>query len=181
MSDVSVQRNWLAFLPVGLFVALIGLFVWAMFGQRVDRHASPLVGKPVPNFVLPDMTGGQLNLADYAGKPLIINFYASWCAPCRVEHPQLLQLSKDNRFVMLGVAYRDDPAKTAAYLEELGNPYKQSAIDRQGSVGVQFGLAGVPETYVVGADGKVLIRHQGEVTAKIAGDLARLAERSIPR
>ncbi len=177
----KTTRSWTAFLPIGLFMALIGLFVWAMFGQRVDRHASPLVGKPAPSFVLPDMTGSQLDLASYAGKPIILNFYASWCAPCRVEHPQLLQLSKDSRFVILGVAYRDDPSKTAAYLDELGNPYAQSAIDRQGAVGVQFGLAGVPETYVIGANGNVLARHQGEVTAKVAGDLARLAASSNPR
>jgi cytochrome c biogenesis protein CcmG, thiol:disulfide interchange protein DsbE len=127
---------WAAFVPIALFLALAGLFVWAMFGSRVDRHASPLIDKPTPNFVLPDMAGGTLDLASYAGKPIILNFYASWCAPCRVEHPQLLQLSKDSRFVVLGVAYRDDPAKTGAYLEELGNPYKQSAIDRQGATGV---------------------------------------------
>jgi cytochrome c biogenesis protein CcmG, thiol:disulfide interchange protein DsbE len=165
----------LAIVPFALFVALAGLFVWAMFGQRVDRHASPLIGKPAPNFVLPAMDGRMLDLAAYQGRPIILNFYASWCAPCRVEHPQLLQLAKDSRFVVLGVAYRDDPAKTAAYLDELGNPYAQSAIDRQGSVGVQFGLAGVPETYVIGGDGKVLLRHQGEVTAKVAGEIAKLA------
>jgi cytochrome c biogenesis protein CcmG, thiol:disulfide interchange protein DsbE len=174
MTTTSKGRLW-ALLPIALFLALAGLFVWAMFGQRVDKHLSALVGKPAPNFVLPDMTGGNLDLADYRGRPIILNFYASWCAPCRVEHPQLMQLARDRRFVVLGVAYRDDPAKTAAYLDELGNPFAGSAIDRQGNVGVQFGLAGVPETYVIGADGIVLHRHQGEVTAKVAGELARLA------
>ena len=173
---VSKSRVW-ALLPVGLFVALAGLFMWAMFGQRVDKHASPLIGKSAPNFVLPAMKGGELNLANYKGKAIILNFYASWCAPCRIEHPQFLQLAKDSRFVVLGVSYRDDPAKTAAYLDELGDPFLQSAIDRQGAVGVQFGLAGVPETYVIGADGIVLLRHQGEVTAKVAGELAQLAAR----
>lgn len=170
----SKGRLW-ALLPIGLFVALAGLFMWAMFGQRVDKHASPLIGKPAPTFALPDITGGTLDLAAYKGRPIILNFYASWCAPCRLEHPQLLQLGKDTRFVVLGVSYRDDPTKTAAYLDELGDPFAQSAIDRQGNVGVQFGLAGVPETYVIGADGTVLLRHQGEVTAKVAGDLARIA------
>jgi cytochrome c biogenesis protein CcmG, thiol:disulfide interchange protein DsbE len=177
MTAVEPKARLWAFLPVGLFLALAGLFMWAMFGQRVDKHASPLIGKPAPNFVLPAIKGGELDLSTYRGKPIILNFYASWCAPCRVEHPQLMQLAKDTRFVVLGVSYRDDPAKTAAYLEELGDPFAQSAIDRQGSVGVQFGLAGVPETYVIGADGIVLTRHQGEVTAKVAGKLARLAAR----
>jgi cytochrome c biogenesis protein CcmG/thiol:disulfide interchange protein DsbE len=175
MSVASTKGRLWALLPVGLFVVLAGLFMWAMFGQRVDKHASPLIGKPAPTFILPAIKGGELDLSAYQGKPIILNFYASWCAPCRVEHPQFLQLAKDSRFVVLGVAYRDDPAKTAAYLDELGDPFVQSAIDRQGAVGVQFGLGGVPETYVIGADGTVLRRHQGEVTPKIAGELAQLA------
>lgn len=169
-------RMW-ALLPIGLFMALAGLFTWAMFGQRIDKHASALVGRPAPSFVLPALKGGNLDLDAYRGKPIILNFYASWCAPCRVEHPQFMQLSKDSRFVVLGVSYRDEPVKTAAYLDELGDPFVQSAIDRQGAVGVQFGLAGVPETYVIGTDGIVLTRHQGEVTAKVAGELAALAAR----
>jgi cytochrome c biogenesis protein CcmG, thiol:disulfide interchange protein DsbE len=177
MSSQQTKGRLWAFLPVGVFLALAGLFMWAMFGQRVDKHASPLIDQPAPNFVLPAIEGGELDLAAYRGTPIILNFYASWCAPCRVEHPQLLQLAKDSRFVVLGVSYRDEPAKTAAYLEELGDPFVQSAIDRQGAVGVQFGLAGVPETYVIGADGKVLLRHQGEVTPKVAGELAQLAAR----
>ncbi len=176
----STSRLW-AIVPIGLFLALAGLFMWAMFGQRVDKHASPLIGKPAPNFVLPAITGGNLDLATYKGRGIILNFYASWCAPCRVEHPQLLQLARDRRFVVLGVSYRDDPSKTAAYLDELGDPYVQSGIDRQGRVGVQFGLAGVPETYVISADGLVLARHQGEVTPKVAGELARLAAGGQPR
>jgi cytochrome c biogenesis protein CcmG, thiol:disulfide interchange protein DsbE len=179
MSSTATKGHLWALLPIGLFVALAGLFMWAMFGQRVDKHASPLIGKPAPTFTLPDIKGGTLDLSAHKGRPIILNFYASWCAPCRLEHPQLLQLGKDTRLVVLGVSYRDDPAKTAAYLDELGDPFAQSAIDRQGNVGVQFGLAGVPETYVIGADGTVLLRHQGEVTAKVAGDLARLAVSSI--
>jgi cytochrome c biogenesis protein CcmG, thiol:disulfide interchange protein DsbE len=178
MSAQAKKGLSLTLVPLIIFVALAGLFVWAMFGQRVDKHASPLIGKPTPTFALPAMDGTTLDLSTYHGKPIILNFYASWCAPCRLEHPQFLQLAKDSRFVVLGVAYRDDPTKTAAYLDELGNPFKQTAIDRQGSVGVQFGLAGVPETYVIGGDGKVLLRHQGEVTAKVAGEIASLAASS---
>jgi cytochrome c biogenesis protein CcmG, thiol:disulfide interchange protein DsbE len=178
--SLSTRRLW-AIAPIGLFLALAGLFMWSMFGQRVDKHASALIGKPAPNFVLPAIKGGDLDLSTYKGRAIILNFYASWCAPCRVEHPQLLQLARDRRFVVLGVSYRDDPSKTGAYLDELGDPYVQSGIDRQGSVGVQFGLAGVPETYVIGADGLILTRHQGELTPKVAGELARMAASGQPR
>jgi cytochrome c biogenesis protein CcmG, thiol:disulfide interchange protein DsbE len=175
MSRPDTKGRLWAFLPVSLFLALAGLFMWAMFGQRVDKHASPLVGRPAPTFALPAIKGGTLDLAAYKGRPIILNFYASWCAPCRLEHPQFMQLARDSRLVVLGVSYRDDPAKTAAYLDELGDPFAQSAIDRQGNVGVQYGLSGVPETYVISADGTVLLRHQGEVTAKVAGDITRIA------
>lgn len=167
--------SWMPFVPLLAFMVLTGLFVWAMFGNRVDRNASALIGKPAPQFVLPALDGSQVDLSQYVGKPIILNVYASWCAPCRVEHPQFMQLAKDKRFVVLGIAYRDDPVKTSTYLQQLGNPYVQTAIDRQGSVGVLLGIGGVPETYVIDANGIVLKRHQGEVTAKIAGELAAVA------
>lgn len=178
MSAQPKSNRLMAFLPLGLFVALAALFAWAMFGQRVDRHASALVGKPVPPIVLPDMDGKTLDLSSYKGRAVILNVYASWCAPCRVEHPMLLQLAKDPRFVVLGLAYRDDPSKTQAYLDELGDPYAQTGIDRQGAAGVQLGLGGVPETYVISAKGIVLTRHQGEITPKVASELAQLAARN---
>lgn len=181
MSAQPAANRLMAFLPLALFLALAGLFAWAMFGQRVDRHTSALIGKPVPAIMLPDMSGKTLDLSSYRGRAVIVNVFASWCAPCRVEHPILLQMAKDKRFVVIGLAYRDDPSKTQAYLDELGDPYAQTGIDRQGAAGVQLGLGGVPETYVISAEGIVLARHQGEITPKIAGELAQLAVRnSIP-
>jgi cytochrome c biogenesis protein CcmG, thiol:disulfide interchange protein DsbE len=178
-SQSSQARLW-AVLPLIVFLGLAGLALFGMFGNRVDRHASPLIGKPAPAFMLPALSGGTVELQQFRGRPIILNVFASWCAPCRVEHPQLLQLSKDSRFVVLGLAYRDEPAKTAKFIEELGNPFAAIALDRQGATGVQFGLAGVPETYVIGADGIVLHRHQGEVTPKVAADLARIATARLP-
>lgn len=178
MSAQPSANRLMAFLPLALFLALAGLFAWAMFGQRVDRHASALIGKPVPPIMLPDMDGKTLDLTSYKGRAVIVNVFASWCAPCRVEHPMLLQLAKDKRFVVIGLAYRDDPSKTQAYLDELGDPYAQTGIDRQGAAGVQLGLGGVPETYVISAKGIVLTRHQGEITPKVAAVLAQLAARN---
>ncbi len=170
-------RVW-AFLPLAFFVLLAGLFAWAVLGQRVDRHASALIGKPAPDFVLPDLDGKTVRLSAYRGKPVILNVFASWCAPCRIEHPQLMQMANDSRFTVLGLAYRDDPAKLAAYFDELGVPFAQTGLDRQGDVGIQLGLAGVPETYVISPTGTVVWRHQGEVTAKVAGELVRIAVQS---
>lgn len=168
------SRLW-ALLPLGVFMALATLAAWGMFGARVDRHATPLVGQPAPEAVLPALDGATFDLSAYRGRAVILNVFASWCAPCRVEHPKLLQLAQDSRYVVVGLAYRDDPADTASYLEELGNPYHAVAVDRQGAVGVRFGLTGVPETYVIGPDGVVRMKVTGEITQNSAAELARAA------
>jgi cytochrome c biogenesis protein CcmG/thiol:disulfide interchange protein DsbE len=173
-------RLW-ALAPLAAFLALAGLAAWGMFGARVDRHASPLVGKPAPTVSLPALDGGAFDLAAFRGRPVIVNLFASWCGPCRVEHPYLMQLTKDDRFALVGLAYRDEPAKTADFLEELGDPFDAVGIDRQGAAGVQLGLTGVPETYVIGPDGIILHKHAGEITPKVAGELAAIAVKSARR
>lgn len=165
-------RFW-AIAPLALFVLLGGLFAWGMLGQRVDRHASPLVGTQAPPAILPAIDGSTFDLSAYRGRAVVLNVFASWCAPCRIEHPQLIQMARDSRFVVLGLAYRDDPADTAAYLEELGNPYAAVAIDRQGAVGVSFGLTGVPETYIIDPEGVVVRKVTGEITPRLAIEIAR--------
>lgn len=168
--------RWGAFLPLGLFLGLAGLFAWGMWGGRVDRTESALIGQPAPVTTLPALTTrGDFSINQFAGRVVILNVFASWCAPCRVEHPQLLQLSKDSRFVVLGLAYRDEPEDTLKFLDELGNPFAAVGIDRQGALGVQFGLAGVPETYLIDASGVVRFKVTGELTPQKAGELARMA------
>lgn len=173
--EKSLFARLMAFAPLAVFVALGALFAFGMFGQRVDRHASPLVGQPAPEAVLPALDGSTFDLAAYRGRPVILNVFASWCAPCRLEHPQLIQMSRDPRFVVIGLAYRDDPADTTAFLEELGNPFAAVAIDRQGAAAVRFGLTGVPETYVIDANGIVIRKFTGEITPRDAVELTRLA------
>jgi cytochrome c biogenesis protein CcmG, thiol:disulfide interchange protein DsbE len=174
-SEKPPSRFW-SFLPLALFLGLAGLFAWGMWGGRVDRTASALIGQPAPTTALPALTtDGEFGIGQYAGKVVILNVFASWCAPCRVEHPQLLQLSKDSRFVVVGLAYRDDPEDTLKFLDELGDPFAAVGIDRQGALGVQFGLAGVPETYLIDASGVVRFKVTGELTPQKAGDLARRA------
>ncbi len=156
------MKKLFALLPIALFAGLIGLGLWGLLGQRPDRHASPLVGKPAPALVLPNLAGGPaVDLSELRGRPVLVNFYASWCAPCRVEHPYLLALSKDRRIVLLGVAYKDEPAKTQAFLQELGDPFVATAVDRDGRLGLDWGLTGVPESYLIDASGTVIAKHAG--------------------
>jgi len=165
------MKRWLGFAPLIVLVALGVLFAgYALkHDPRVQPHA--LVGKPVPAVVLPDLdTGAKVAVRETPGGPRLINFFASWCAPCRVEQPQLMAL-KAQGVTVVGVAYKDEPGKTRAFLDELGDPFAVKLMDRSGRAGIEFGVTGVPETYLVGADGVILAKHSGPLTDADARDL----------
>jgi cytochrome c biogenesis protein CcmG/thiol:disulfide interchange protein DsbE len=154
--------RWLTLVPLVVLVALAALF--GFYALKHDPHVQPhaLVGKPLPDVALPALDDGRtVRIRDLAGKgPVVVNFFASWCAPCELEAPQLNALAKRGVRI-IGVAYKDDPAKTQAFLAGLGDPYVQRLVDRSGRAGVEFGVTGVPETYLVGADGVILDKHAG--------------------
>jgi cytochrome c biogenesis protein CcmG/thiol:disulfide interchange protein DsbE len=155
------------FVAFGPLVVLAGLGVlFAGYALKHDPHVQPhaLVGKPVPAVSLPDLdTGVPVAVHDAPAGPRLINFYASWCAPCRVEAPQLMAL-KARGVTLVGVAYKDEPARTKQFLAELGDPFAVKLADRSGRAGIEFGVTGVPETYLVGADGVILAKHSGPLT-----------------
>jgi cytochrome c biogenesis protein CcmG/thiol:disulfide interchange protein DsbE len=124
---------------------------------------------------LPDLdTGAMVAVRDAPKGPRLINFFASWCAPCRVEAPQLMAL-KARGVTVVGVAYKDEPARTQAFLGELGDPFAVKLMDRNGRAGIEFGVTGVPETFLVGADGVILAKHSGPLTdADVEQMLAKL-------
>jgi cytochrome c biogenesis protein CcmG/thiol:disulfide interchange protein DsbE len=168
-------RRWIGFAPL---IVLVGLGVlFAGYALKHDPHVQPhaLVGKLVPAVSLPDLdTGALVAVRDVPAGPRLINFYASWCAPCRVEAPQLMAL-KARGVTLVGVAYKDDPAKTQAFLTELGDPFAAKLVDRNGRAGIEFGVTGVPETFLVGSDGVILAKHSGPLTdADVPELLAKL-------
>ena len=156
------MNRWLAFLPLIALVALGGLFYF--YALRRDPQVQPqaMVGKPMPDLALPTLRGGQpVRLRAIAAEgPMVVNFFASWCAPCEVEHPVLMGL-KGRGVRVIGVAYKDAPSNTEAFLARMGNPFVNSVVDRDGAAGVEFGVTGVPETYVVSRDGQILAKHTG--------------------
>jgi cytochrome c biogenesis protein CcmG/thiol:disulfide interchange protein DsbE len=169
------MSRWLAWLPLAALVALGALFGLYALHRNPQVQPQALVGKPVPALQLPTLDEGvPTGLREAATEgPMLVNFFASWCAPCEIEHPVLMTL-KGDKVRIVGVAYKDAPDNTKALLIRLGNPYSEVLVDRDGRAGVEFGVTGVPETYVVAADGKILAKHTGPLTEAEAAKLARM-------
>jgi len=159
------MNRLLAFLPLAALLALGLLF--GLYALKRDPQVQPdaLVGKPLPNLVLPALDSGRpLPLRQVAQPaPVLVNIFASWCAPCEIEHPVLVELKKQGVRVV-GVAYKDAPDNTKAFLGRLGDPYAERLVDRDGRAGIELGVTGVPETYLVGADGTILAKHTGPLS-----------------
>lgn len=172
------MSRWLAILPLGALVALGLLF--ALFALKRDPNVQPdaLVGKPLPALTLPDLeTGRPQPLRAALGDGVtLVNIFASWCAPCEIEHPVLVGLENQGVRVV-GVAYKDAPENTKAFLGRLGDPFATRLVDRDGRAGIELGVTGVPETYLVATDGTILAKHTGPLTPEIAEDLLAKARR----
>ncbi|MCY3877673.1 MAG: DsbE family thiol:disulfide interchange protein [Rhodobacteraceae bacterium] len=166
---MTVRSFLPAAIPVIAFTAVAALFFAAL--QRQDEGGLPsnLVGKPAPTIVPDSLEGfGRApNAADFeTPKVKLVNFWASWCAPCRVEHPQLQWLA-ENRVDILGINYKDEPRQAADFLTELGNPFAKTGADPEGRAALQWGVYGVPETFIVDADGIVRLRWAGPITRNV--------------
>jgi cytochrome c biogenesis protein CcmG, thiol:disulfide interchange protein DsbE len=157
-------RRLLFLIPVLVFIGVgIGLAV----GLTRDPSVLPsaLIDKPAPSFALPPIEakdGAGLSSADLKGKVALVNVFASWCVPCRVEHPILLRLAQDG-VPVYGINYKDPADQAAAYLDQLGDPYKRIGADRDGRVAIDFGVYGVPETFVIDRNGRIRLRHVGPI------------------
>lgn len=157
---------------------LLGFVVLAIFLARglqlkPREIPSPLIGKPVPSFELPALLEGEapLRQADMKGRVSILNVWASWCGPCREEHPLLLELARRRpELQLLGLNYKDEPAQARRWLKELGNPYRTIGSDTLGRVGIDLGVYGVPETFVIDRQGQIRYKHVGPLTAELLRD-----------
>ncbi len=158
------MRRWLAFVPLAALLALGVLFVGYSLKRNPQVQPEATVGKPMPQLTLPSLDDGRpIVLAEAAKGPVLVNFFASWCAPCEIEHPVLVGLKREG-VAVVGVAYKDAPENTRAFLGRLGDPFSARLVDRDGRAGLEFGVTGVPETYLIGTDGKILAKHTGPLT-----------------
>ena len=167
------MKKWLPLIPLVVLVALCGLFGFWALNNDPEYRPDALVGQSVPETVLPMLTGDQPGPGNVdlktagVGKPMLVNVFASWCAPCRVEHPKLMAL-KARGVAVVGVAWKDEPAATRAFLDELGDPYAMVLVDQEGRAGTDLGISGAPETFAVDA--------MGRITGKVSGPLLDDAE-----
>jgi cytochrome c biogenesis protein CcmG, thiol:disulfide interchange protein DsbE len=140
----------LVLLPLAIFVGLAAIFMLQLFsGRNVSEIPSVLIGQPAPPTQLAALDGVPVPGIDSA-KVTVLNVWASWCAPCREEHPWLLALSQDGRFTVAGMNYKDQSDNAKKFLDEVGNPYSRIGVDASGRAGIDWGVYGVPETFVVG-------------------------------
>jgi cytochrome c biogenesis protein CcmG/thiol:disulfide interchange protein DsbE len=155
------------FIPLGIFIVLVGfLFVGLFLNPR--EVPSPLIGKPAPMFSLAQLhaPGKTLGTPDMKGQVWLLNVWASWCVSCREEHPLLVELSKARVVPIIGLNYKDEPAAGMKWLQQNGDPYNLSVVDRDGAVGIDFGVYGVPETFLIDKTGTIRYKQIGPITVE---------------
>jgi cytochrome c biogenesis protein CcmG/thiol:disulfide interchange protein DsbE len=188
------RRSWLAALPVVLFAGLAGVFLYQLVsGHDPQAIPSALIGAKAPATNLPPLEGlagsdgapvpgldlaGKGGLAGDDGRPTLVNVFASWCGPCRQEHPLLMEIARDERVRLVGINYKDKPENARRFLSDLGNPYAAVGTDVSGRAGIDWGVYGVPETFLVAADGTILWKQTGpfserDVAEKLEPEIAK--------
>jgi cytochrome c biogenesis protein CcmG/thiol:disulfide interchange protein DsbE len=162
------MRRAAVFIPLAIFLALAVVFFTRIGGDH-STVPSALINKTAPQLALPALEGANtpaLDPASYKGNVTIVNVWASWCAPCRVEHPFLVRLAKDSRIRVAGINYKDQPANALKFLSQLGNPFVAIGVDTAGRAAIEWGVYGVPETFLVGRDGLIKFKQVGPITAE---------------
>lgn len=161
-------------LPLAVFVA-IAIFLGIGLTLNPREVPSPLIGRLAPEFELPPVQGRALGLAsrDLRGQVQIVNVFASWCAPCRQEHPLLLELQKSGLAPIHGLNHKDAPNDAARWLDRLIDPYTRTGADIDGKVSIDWGVYGVPETFIIDREGRVAFKHVGPLTPQVIADKVR--------
>jgi len=158
------------FVPLGVFIVLAALLYAGFFLNDPHDLPSALLGKPFPAFDLPglsDTPKSRYTTADLHGRVVLVNVWATWCPTCRAEHEELLHIGKDSGVSIVGINYKDDSNQARMWLRRLGNPYEFNIVDQDGRLGVELGVYGAPETFLVDAAGTIVYKRVGEVDRNV--------------
>lgn len=164
---VPLVRRLRFIVPAVLFVVLAVVLAWQLLTGDPDRIPSALIDKSIPEFDLPPVKGFEDGLSSEDVRDTgvaLVNVFASWCGPCRVEHPLLMALAEQNVVPIFGLNYKDAPNDASSWLERFGNPYQRTGADVDGRVGIDWGVYGVPETFVIDGEGRIIYKHIGVLT-----------------
>lgn len=167
------RRRVIVLAPLVVFLALVALFLIRLYSGDPSRIPSALIGHPAPQTDLPPVAGLERNgavvpgidAASFKGAVTVVNVWASWCVPCHDEAPLLMQLAQDSRFRVIGINYKDEPDNARRFLGRYGNPFAAAGTDLNGRAGIEWGVYGVPETFVVGRDARIAYKLVGPITA----------------
>jgi len=165
-------RRLVVLLPLIVFLGIAALFLYRLGAGDPSTLPSVLIGRPAPNTPLPPLEGlvhdgvpvPGITLADLKGKVSLVNVWASWCVPCRDEAPLLMKLAEDNRIRVIGINYKDEPTNARRFIGRYGNPYAAVGTDTSGRAGIEWGVYGVPENFVIGRDGRIAYKLVGPIT-----------------
>jgi cytochrome c biogenesis protein CcmG/thiol:disulfide interchange protein DsbE len=166
------RRRLVVFVPLAVFLALALLFLIRLYAGDASRLPSVLIGRPAPVTILPGLAGLErdgkpvpgLDADSFKGEVTVLNVWASWCVPCRQEAPLLLALARDPRIRVVGVNQKDATEDAQRFLARFGNPFAAIGVDRSGRASIEWGVYGVPETFLVGRDGRIIYKLIGEIT-----------------
>jgi cytochrome c biogenesis protein CcmG, thiol:disulfide interchange protein DsbE len=170
--DALRTSRWLMALPLVVFAVLAAIFWFRLGGGDPSRIPSALIGRPAPQTTLPALAGLNSNGAQvpgldpsvFKGKVSVVNVWASWCVPCHDEAPLLTELGRDNRLQIVGINYKDSPDNARRFLGRYGNPFGIVGVDANGRAAIEWGVYGVPETFIVGRQGTIVYKLVGPVT-----------------
>jgi cytochrome c biogenesis protein CcmG/thiol:disulfide interchange protein DsbE len=165
-------KRWLVMLPLIFFGALAALFLLRLYGGDPSKLPSALIGRPAPQTALPALVGlthdgaavPGLDPGAFKGKVSLVNVWASWCVPCHDEAPLLTEIGKDTRFQIVGINYKDAADNARRFLGRYGNPFSVVGVDGNGRASIEWGVYGVPETFIVGKDGRIVYKLVGPIT-----------------
>ncbi|HYH22197.1 MAG TPA: DsbE family thiol:disulfide interchange protein [Azospirillum sp.] len=162
------MRRLVYALPL-LVLAVVGVFFFVGFDRDPKLIPSPMIDKPSPAFAVPGLRGGDgtVGNARFGGTVTLVNFFASWCVPCRIEHPLLMELARAGTVRIVGIDYKDKPEDALGWLRQLGDPYTVIGADRDGRAAIDWGVYGVPESYLVDRQGRIRFKQVGPITEDV--------------